>query len=1048
MLILALMVVARQPEQRITSVTTGAVKQLNTRNHLYKPVVDLAKVVSRADAEAPENAVEVPFSYNMGKTGNPNLEIIQNFTIINNSSTGGWKLAAGTDYTAGMVSTKDTTDKDDWLITVPIYMTAGKYTLSYDLGYLGSGATGVTMEVKLGTVPTVEGMIAEIVPPTVYNKKDRTAYEYTCAIPEDGYYYIGFHCITTLAQKGTMKLFNVGMKSGEVVTVDPPAAGELSWELAPKGELKATVTYVAPTKTQSGADLEVISKVEITSRWGVDKFIYDDVKPGQAIVIEDVEMYQGINNRFTGVAYVGDTPGEKVEYKSIWCGPDTPHAPTNVKLVASDDYKTAVLSWDAPGEVGENGGYVDVENLIYYVFDAFGSYYDPALFSTDKTSVTLEYPDLKDQDFVAYQVTAGYGENYSLDCASNIATIGKPGVMPFAESFPNCFYENLWLIDPKTTYGYQSYGKVDDSYFESIIDPDDPDAPKPLKSQDGDNGFYYWMPVEKDDMMGLISVRTDISNAANPVLEFWYQGQGSTLDVLLGCDVADLKVIKSIDLMESPTTGWTMARVGLSDYKEMGAVMIELRLTATHNDDEHIWSVPFDNISIRDLVDVDMRLVTASIDDKVKVGDKLNISARFQSLGQKASSAVAECYVNGVKTGELNLGVIEPYAFADAQFVYTVPMNADELLDVKVVAVADGDMVESNNAYSQEVSVSFSKLPAVANLAASAAEDGSSVTLNWSAPDLAGAFVSEIVFEDFENEDYRPMSITGVGEWTVYDGDKGNTYNLFREVYNPYQTSPMAFQLFNREYAGVPDEYWEDAEPHSGDSFMVAPSCGGINDNWLISPELSGKSQTVTLWMKSCMITWPETVEILYSTGDKSIESFTGKVDIEAFLINGIVPEVWTRFEVELPEGAKYFAIHHDSEDTLALLVDDITYEAASMLPADTELKGYYVFRDGLQLNDVPVEKNEYVDELEPQAEPGVKTYNYQVVAAYNNGTSRSERVTVGVESSGIEEISIDDLSENDRLYNLSGILVPTAKATRGIYIRVNADKATKVAIK
>lgn len=1047
MLIVALMAVASQPERRITTVTTGAVKQLNTRNHLYKPVAEPMKVQADAAAMVPENAIEVPFTHALGKNS-AQVDIVKNYTVINNSTTGGWKLATVNDYSACMITSKDTEDKDDWLITVPVHMTAGNYTLSYELGFMGTGSpTGVTMEVKLGTTPTIEGMTAEIVPSTVYDEKGKTMYKYNCVIPEDGYYYIGFHCISKLAQKGTLKLYTVGVKPGAFVQVDPPAAGELSWELAPKGELKATVTYVAPTKTMSGADLNEISKVVITSLGEEESFNYDNVKPGQTIVIEDVKMRAGLNNRLTALAYLGDTPGDIVEHKNIWCGPDTPLAPTNVKLVASDDYKTAVLSWDAPGEVGENGGYVDVDNLEYYVFDAFGNYYDPALFSTDITSVRLEYSDLIGQDFVAYQVTAGYGEKYSLDCASNIATIGVPEVMPFTESFANCNYENRWLIDPKTSYGYQSYSIIDDSYFESIIDPNDPEAPKPLKSQDGDNGFYFWMPFEKNDMMGLISVRTDISKAVNPVLEFWYQGQGSTLDVLLGRDVEELKVIKSIDLMAEPTSDWTLASMSLSEFKNMGAVMVELRLTAAHNDEEHTWSVPFDNISIRDLVDVDMRLVTASIDDKVKVGEKLNVSARFQSLGRQASKAMAECYVNGVKVGEVSLGEIEPYAFAEAQFAYTVPMNAGEMLDVKIVAVADGDMEESNNSFSRMVSVQHSSHPSVDALEASASEDGSSVTLTWSAPDISSALESEIVFEDFENDDYQPMSISGVGEWTVYDGDKGKTYNVFREVYNPYQTQPIAFQLFNREIAGV-SEYYEDAAPHSGNAFMMAPSTEGLNDNWLISPELSGRKQTVTLWMKSTMIMWPETVEILYSTGDNLIGSFTGQVDIEAFLENGVVPEVWTKFEIQLPEGAKYFAIHHNSYDTLALLVDDITYEAVSMLPADTKLIGYYIFRDNVLLNETPIENTQYVDNIEPSNEKVTTTYTYQVIAAYNNGTSRGANVSVGVESAGIEEISVDDLSENDRLYNLGGILVPIEKVTSGIYIRVNADKAEKVAIK
>ena len=69
--------------------------------------------------------------------------------------------------------------------------------------------------------------------------------------------------------------------------------------------------------------------------------------------------------------------------------------------------------------------------------------------------------------------------------------------------------------------GAAKYGTITDDYFASLFDPEDPEAPAPLKSQDGDKGFYFWLPMEKDVAYGLISTRADISKAKNPVLEFY-----------------------------------------------------------------------------------------------------------------------------------------------------------------------------------------------------------------------------------------------------------------------------------------------------------------------------------------------------------------------------------------------------------------------------------------------------------------------------------------------------------------------------------------------
>jgi len=1035
---------ANQPYERLTTAANGSVKQLNTRAHFARPTQTRTPQMA---PEAPANAIEVPFTHQLGKNST-DVDIVKTYTTINvNDDNRKWQVATVNDYSACMAPNADNIEaNDDWLITVPIHMTAGKYTVAFDLGFLGSGATGVTMEVKLGTSPTVEGMIAEIVAPTVFDTKERTTYEYNCAIPEDGYYYIGFHNLTTKSQKGATKLFSVGVTAGETVKVDPPAAGTLTYELAPKGELKATLTYVAPTKTKSGADLESISKVELTSRWTVDKYTFDNVSPGQTIV-QEVPMYAGFNNRFTAVAYIGDTAGEMVEYKDIFCGPDTPLPPTDIKLIPSADYKSAVLSWTAPGEVGENDGYVDPENLIYYIFNAFGSYYDPAIATTDKTSVTIEYPDLAGQDFVAYQVTAGNGEYYSKETASEIVTIGKPAQMPFTESFSNGLYDGIWCIDPTTGFN-QDYGTVDDNYFASLIDPEDPDAPEPLKSHDGDNGFYYWMPLEKDITFGIISVRTDISKAVHPVLEFWYQGQGSLLEVLIAGATGKLEVAETIDLQKAPTNAWTLARIPLDNYKEAGAVQFEIKLTAIHNDDEHIWSVPFDDISIRDLVETDMRIITANIPAKAKVGDTFAIAAHMQNLGSTASDATAECYVNGTKIGETNLGNLKSYDFADATFNYTIPMNSPENLNVKVTVVADGDACPANDAISGSLKVIFPDYPGVTELTASPSADGSSITLSWIAPTADELKEPKTIFEDFENEEYIPLSITGAGEWTVYDGDGKKTYNVFQEKFNPYQTQPIAFQLFNREIAEV-TTYWDDAKAHSGNNFMLAPSAQSAqNDNWLISPELSGRAQTVSFWAKSYIITWPESFEVLYSTTGNTAECFTESVSVENYPANGIVPEVWTEFSFELPDSAKYFAIRHNTYDTLALFVDDITYEATPVVPADLALIGYHVFRDGIQLTGKPISETTYVDNLAASQSNEITTHSYSVVAVYNYGTAKGSEISVNAGTSGIETITIDTIGTDDRLYNLGGIEVDPAAATTGMYILIKNGKASKVAIK
>lgn len=999
--------------------------------------------------QAPEHAIEVPFVHDLGKSS-PDLETVANYTIIDaNGDERTWSYGKVAYASCMVPNAENINQADDWIITVPVHMTAGNYILRYDVGYLSG--TGIQYEVKMGSAPTAEAMTTTIVPMYTETVKDMTTKEQPFTVDKEGYYYIGIHNTTSKDLKSAFKLNNIGVKEGSAtppVIVYPPAGGTLTYQLAPKGELKATLTYTAPTKDTNGDDLEVISKVILTSRWEVDKYTFENVQPG-AVITQDVELYAGINNRFTAQAFNGDAAGEKIEYKSIFAGPDTPLAPENIKLTVSDDFMTATLSWDAVGEVGENGGYVDPAAVTYYIFDAFGSYYDPAIATTDKTSITFDYySEIEGQDYYAYQVTAGYGNNYSLDGTSNVAVVGTPAALPFTESFANGFFDGLWISDFSLPSGQQQYGTIDDDYFASLFDPEDPDAPKPLASQDGDKGFHLWLPIEKDVQYGLISLRADISKATQPVLEFWYQGQGNVIDVFTGTDIADLQLAQTIDLKANPTSDWTLARVSLDKYKAAGGAIFEIRFTARDNDDEHTWSIPIDNIRVRNLDANDMHIVTFTGTKAAKVGDTATFTAHVENLGTEAATPKIVWSVDGTEY-VTDSETVSPNAFADYTFSYTVsPLDAETLnvaLDVKV----NNDATPDDNTKTENLSVL--RLPYATVTDLSATVDGTTVKLEWSAP-VIGEAQAETVTDDFESPEYTPMSIDGAGGWTIYDGDGIKTYNVFREAYNPYQTAPMAFQLFDNIVAQVPSNYQADAEAHSGQRFMMAVSAQSKeNDNWLISPELSGNAQTISFWAKSCMIAWPETFEVYYSTTDNKRESMTVKVEnIEGTFIDGVVPEVWTEYKVTLPAGAKYFAIRHNSYDTLALFIDDVTYEASPTQPDDLAVDHYLVFCNGKQINQENVTTTTYThNPFDQDTANGAYNFEYVVVPFYNYGAVLpSNTASVELAFSVIKQITVDQIAADTQVYNLAGVRVDHDKLTTGVYIIVNGTSAQKVMVK
>ncbi len=1030
---------------RSTSAIGSGMKTINSQPHFQRMAAPAQAPILRAA----EEGITVPFTHSLGKKEDANT--IYNNLIDANDDAKTWKPGGFTDYSVCMKGTGDT--MDDWMFSPAIVLQAGQeYEISLDVCCVLASGKMDLLDLYIGTSQTIEGMTQLVNAIEITNTKSsgwKTSTA-TFTVEADGLYYVGFHAKSNNSESGNIGVCNLSMKAlgGEEEKIDPPAAGTLTYEVYPKGELKAHVVYTAPTLTQSGAPLEAIAKVEIINRW-YEKFEYTDVAPGQVIEL-DVDLFSGMsNNRLQATAYVTDSKGnlvagEELLVTGIMAGPDYPLAPENVHAVLSADRKHVTVSWDPVGETGENGGYVDPSAVTYYIFDAFGSYYDPALAETTETSFTFDYSDATAPDFIAYQVTAGYDNYYSLEGVSEIITYGPALEMPFKESFADGYYESVWVTDLNSSKNVM-VGTVDDTSLQT--NADDPDAePQYLTSQDGDNGFFYFLPMEKDDLYGMMSLPVSIEGAINPVLQFYAQGKGSVIDVMVGPSLPEMKVVETIDFMENPTEGWTPFTVSLAEFAEAGAVNFELRMRAIHNDDEHTWSLPIDNIRVRDLVDNNLAISSFNVPASIKVGEAATITARIENLGAKTSEAtVARLLRDDALISEQPVAALDPNGSAIATFTDEATIADPDQLCYKIILVNDNDMLPDDNSAQAIAKVIFPAHPKAEGLAANITDN--TVNLTWNHVSLEGLTDPEAVEEDFENPDYEPLTISDFGKWTMVDLDGAYNYTFLKDENNPYRSEPCAYQLFNPETAGVPEDYLIDCQPHSGNTMLVGWSTDGQNANLLISPELSGAAQTVTFWAKSFSIAYGEEFTVYTSSTGKAISDFTKFSDVEGETISGSVPEDWTEYTLSLPEGTKYFAILHDSYDTYAIYLDDFSFEQAPELPADTRLIGYNVYRDGVKITETPVEENSYSDLPELTARTAL--INYQVSAVYTNAESRlSEPVAVDASLVGIENVTIDNIDAEARYYGIDGRQVPVKDLAPGLYIRVKGNSASKISLR
>ena len=154
----------------------------------------------------------------------------------------------------------------------------------------------------------------------------------------------------------------------------------------------------------------------------------------------------------------------------------------------------------------------------------------------------------------------------------------------------------------------------------------------------------------------------------------------------------------------------------------------------------------------------------------------------------------------------------------------------------------------------------------------------------------------------------------------------------------------------------------------------------GVNDDWLISPELNGEAQTLKFWVRTPIPnSGMETFEVYYSTTDKELSSF---VKIEGIKEEAFIN--WEEVAAYLPEGTRYFAIRHTSVEKWLLAVDDISFIAKGATEEPLKVNGYNIYRDGIMIDTAKPGVLEYID---ANVETG-KSYSYNVSALWQRGES------------------------------------------------------------
>lgn len=732
----------------------------------------------------------------------------------------------------------------------------------------------------------------------------------------------------------------------------PAAITDLEIIPEEKGGKSATITFTAPENDQEGNALNKLDHIDILIGNDIIK-TFENPTPGAKLEYTYIADNNGYF-QFRVEAYSDGNMAPVVE-KKVYIGVDVPKAPAATIVDMGDHIE---VQWEV-ASTGENGEYVNPDGVYYALFqmddDGYVDIYNPVAADLQGSSCAFDFdPNEGEQGFLQLIICAYNDAGMSGMRYTSALLVGEAYDLPFTDGFREDI-DHPWVINSESDcFGFST------SHF-----------------SDGDGSSWGWAIVEGEDHTesietGKISCGGDenlrvsfdyITNAGNIIEVYAIYPDGSE---------------KLIGTASEESTGmnndWKKSVFEIPDSN--GDRNVRIRFTFVNNSGS-IHYMHLDNIQIDKNIEHDIRIEASLMKGQATVGETAVIAATVRNLGLNPAEGVAlNFYVNGNLTETKAISSIAPMAYETVYFNYLLTPSTTGRVLFTVEADYELDEREEDNEADVVLQVALPVEPAPENLNGNMTSEG--MVLTWDAP---ARFQVETVVEDFE--DYEPFSIDEMGEWTLVDADGRNTMVLTGLSY-PNNGSKMAYMVFNPTKVILPDETVglpqgnTEAYAYDGNQYLISvatvlDNMDDHNDDWLISPELSGNAQTVSFFAKQ-MINYygPESCEVLYSTSNTTdIADFQL---LESFEIDN--PVAWTEFAVELPEGAKRFAIRVTTARGHIFMLDHITYEKGTT----RVVTGYNIYRDEVKIGQVAHDVTTFTD----AASNG--NHTYAVTALYASG--------------------------------------------------------------
>lgn len=559
------------------------------------------------------NGYDVPWTEAFDNASSLNM-----FTIVdanNDGSTWGWSRfrTKAVTYTYN-----EKNAADDWLITPPIALQAGKkYKLTFD-EHVTLSKYPEKLEVKYGTGLDYTSY-TEVMKKTTFTNADFETQTIYVTPVADGNYHFGFH-VCSDAYEGLLYIDNMAVDVEPEATA-PAAASDLKASAAEYGANPVTISFKAPQNAINGTKLQSITKIEVKVKDGNAIKTFDAPTPGESLSCNDENATKGLNTYYI-LAYNESGAGKRAEV-TAFVGNDTPAAPDNITVSGNED-GTLKLSWTAP-EKGKNGGYINKAQLSYAAYTVDDDGYAELYKDNIKTS-SISLADIDntgDQRLEYFGVQAANKDGESDIMPSNYVIMGDAYTLPFADSFANGkLAYGIWYSEKTGAKGFAISDKA---------------------SADNDGGCISFQAAEAKAIASFCSGKIALNGCESPVLTFDYYCQPGAEDVLLAeinRSYIDTTAVKTVDFSkETGATGWRHAVVSLQQFKS--APYIQLAFLAQIAKAGN--SIMIDNIKIENNPELSVNDIMT---DAVKSDKIYDLSGRLQQNGCKMQQGI---YITGGK---------------------------------------------------------------------------------------------------------------------------------------------------------------------------------------------------------------------------------------------------------------------------------------------------------------------------------------------------------------------------------------------------------------